>query len=78
MLAVHGTSRAGILKNPALEWTPVWLTYFGVDDPAAASARAESLGGKILLPVSSQVHEGTMAVVADPSGAILVLQKVPQ
>ena len=76
MLTARGLDRAGILKNPATEWKPVWLTYFGVDDPSAASARAEQLGGKILLPVSSQVREGTMAVVADPSGAILVLQKL--
>jgi uncharacterized protein len=78
MLTARGLDRAGILKNPAPEWKPVWLTYFGVDDPSAASALAEQLGGKILLPVSSQVREGTMAVVADPSGAVLVLQKLTQ
>jgi predicted enzyme related to lactoylglutathione lyase len=77
LLVQQGTSRAGILKNPTQGWSPLWLTYFGVDDPAAAASRAESLGGKILLPVSSQIREGTMAVVADPTGAILVLQKVP-
>jgi hypothetical protein len=77
LLVQRGTQRAGILKNPTREWNPVWLTYFGVDDAGAAASRAESLGGKVLLPVSPQIREGTMAVVADPAGAILVLQKVP-
>jgi predicted enzyme related to lactoylglutathione lyase len=76
-LARAGRECAGILKNPSEQWDPLWLTYFGVDDPATAASRAESLGGKILVPVSAEIREGTMAVVADPSGAILVLQKVP-
>jgi predicted enzyme related to lactoylglutathione lyase len=76
MLTRAGEQRAGILRNPAEKWDPVWLTYFGVDDPAAAASRAESLGGKVIVPVSQEVREGTMAVVMDPSGAILVLQKV--
>ena len=77
LLVSQGKDRAGILKNPTENWRPGWLTYFGVDDPAAAAARAESLGGKILLPALPEIREGTIAVVADPSGAVLVLQKVP-
>jgi predicted enzyme related to lactoylglutathione lyase len=77
LLARAGRECAGILTNPAAQWDPIWLTYFGVDDPAAAASRAESLGGKVLVPVSLEIREGTMAVVEDPSGAILVLQKVP-
>ena len=68
--------RAGILKNPTRDWRPLWLTSFGVDDPVAAAVRAESLGGKILLAASPEIREGTIAVVADPAGAVLVLQKV--
>jgi hypothetical protein len=76
LLTRAGTSRAGILKNPSDQASPAWLTYFGVADPASAANRAESLGGKIVLPPSPQLREGTMAVVADPSGALLVLQKL--
>ena len=74
LLVSNDVNRAGILKNPAENYDPVWLTYFGVDDPAAAAALAESLGGKIILPVSPELRDGSMAVVTDPSGAILVLQ----
>jgi predicted enzyme related to lactoylglutathione lyase len=76
MLANNGTDRAGVLRNPTADWSPVWLTSFGVSDPAAAAMRAESLGGKVLLAPSSEVREGTMAIVADPSGALVVLQQV--
>ncbi len=75
MLGNGGVDRTAILKNPTQEWDPVWLTYFGVHDAAAAAKRAEELGGKILLPASPELRDGNMAVVADPSGAILVLQK---
>lgn len=77
LLTMQGESRAGILRNPNRDWQPVWLTYFGVDDPVEASARVESLGGKVLVPPSPTLREGTMAVVSDPSGAILILQKLP-
>jgi uncharacterized protein len=75
MLAVAGKDRAGILENPT-EWKPVWLTYFGVEDPAAAAKLAKALGGTIVLEPSPEIREGNMAVVTDPSGAVLVLQRL--
>jgi predicted enzyme related to lactoylglutathione lyase len=77
LLQSDGVNRGGVLQNPAEGWDPAWLTYFGVADPVAAAARAESLGGRILLAPSAEVREGTIAIVADPSGAILALQKTP-
>jgi len=76
ILSAHGVDRAGILRNPTGSWSPVWLTSIGVADAAAAAQRAESLGGKTLLPASPALRENTMAIVADPSGAILVLQQI--
>jgi predicted enzyme related to lactoylglutathione lyase len=75
LLQAGNVDRAGILKNPTENWDPLWLTYFGVDDPAKAAQRAEELGGTILLAASPEVRDGTMAVVTDPSGAVLVLRK---
>ena len=77
LLAVGGKNRAGLLKNPT-DAKPVWLTYFGVDDPVAAMGRVEALGGAVVAPASPRLREGTMALVTDPTGALLVLQKVPQ
>lgn len=76
-LSKNGVQRAGILERPAEQIEPVWLTYFGVSDPAVAAARAESLGGTVVLAPSSEVREGSMAIVTDPAGAVLVLQKTP-
>lgn len=76
MLSKGGVDRAGVLRNPTADWSPTWLTSFGVADPAAAAMLAESLGGKVLLAPSPEVREGTMAIVADPSGALVVLQQV--
>jgi predicted enzyme related to lactoylglutathione lyase len=75
MLANLGKDRAGILRNPTGSWSPAWLTSFGVDDVMAAVKKTEALGGKVLLPPSPALRENTMAIVADPAGAILVLQQ---
>ncbi len=75
-LETNGIRRAGIQPMPAAGWDPLWLTYFGVDDVRAAAARVESLGGRLLLAPDDSVREGSMAVIADPSGAILVLQNL--
>lgn len=74
-LTQDGKNRAGVLPNPSDVWEPVWLTYFGVADPAAAARKAASLGGRIVLQASPEVREGSMAIVTDPSGAVLVLQQ---
>ena len=76
-LSHNGVNRAGILARPGDDIDPVWLTYFGVSDPRAAAERAKQLGGTVLVPPSPELRDGTMAVVADPAGAILVLQKTP-
>jgi predicted enzyme related to lactoylglutathione lyase len=76
MLTSLGAQRAGILRNPTGSWSPAWLTSFGVVNVTAAAQRAESLGGKLLLPPSPGLRENTMAIVADPAGAILVLQQL--
>ena len=76
-LNAQGVNRAGVMEMPAEDVEPTWLTYFGVDDPQRAAAKAKELGGTVVLPPSPDVREGTMAVVTDPGGAVLVRQKVP-
>jgi uncharacterized protein len=76
-LAHDGTNRSGIVKNPT-DAKPVWLTYFGVDNPVAAEGRVTALGGAVVVRASPQLREGSMAVITDPTGALLVLQKVAQ
>lgn len=75
ILSSDGVNRAGVMQKPSEQIKPQWLTSFGVSDPAAAAKRAEALGGKIILPASADLRDGTMAIVTDPSGAVLVLQQ---
>jgi predicted enzyme related to lactoylglutathione lyase len=76
MLRGANADRAGSLQNPT-RWAPQWLISIGVDDPAAAAARARDLGGEVLMEPTPEVREGGLALVADPSGAVLALQKWP-
>ncbi len=78
LLGTNGSDRVGVLPNPVPDWSPVWLTYFGVEDATTAAARVEELGGQVLVPVSPEVRDGTMAVVTDPTGALFVLKNWKQ
>ena len=69
--------RAGLLPVPQDGMRPAWLPYVMVQDPAALSARVESLGGTVLFAPRADVRKGTLAIVADPSGAPIALQKWP-
>jgi uncharacterized protein len=72
-------SRAGLLQiPPALEGVqPNWLPYVRVEDPAALAAKAVELGGGVVIRPRADVRNGTLAVVTDPRGAALALQKWP-
>ena len=72
-------SRAGLFQLPATvtDVLPNWLPYVLVADPAALAARVPGLGGRVLVPASPERRNGSLAVVADPGGAPLALQKFP-
>jgi predicted enzyme related to lactoylglutathione lyase len=72
---VQGRERAALLRNPIAVDRPIWLPYVRVADPAAAAARAAQLGGRVLLAPRGEVRGGMMALIADPQGAVLALQK---
>jgi hypothetical protein len=48
-----------------------------VADPDASAARAAQLGGRTLLAPRAELRNRTLALIADPSGAVLALQKWP-
>lgn len=70
-----GAPRAGVHKNPFHEEHSTWLPYIRVEDPAAFAKRATELGGRVVVPAHEDIRKGTLAVVVDPSGAPLALQK---
>ncbi len=60
-------ARAFITKTPK-GFRPQWIPLVVVDDPAAASAKAKKLGGKILKPVADAGDIGKIALLQDPQG----------
>jgi predicted enzyme related to lactoylglutathione lyase len=74
-LEADGRPRAGVMLRPNERVEPLWLTYFAVENVASASARVESLGGERLLAPDDGVRDGRIALVTDPSGAILGLME---
>ncbi len=72
-----GTPRAGLLVDPFPEVTPYWLSYVRVEDPAAVVAKVEGLGGQVLLKPDPKHRNGTVAIIADPTGAEVAIQKWP-
>jgi uncharacterized protein len=52
---------------------PHWNSYVTVDDVDAVAARVPELGGTLLAPPFDVLDAGRMAVLADPTGAVLSL-----
>ena len=71
--------RAGLFRLPpqVAGVQPNWLPYVLVSDPAAFAARAVALGGRVVVPAAPERRNGSLAVIADPGGAVLALQKYP-
>jgi len=70
-----GVPRAGVIPNPFDEVPANWLPYVRVEDPAGLAQRVEDLGGQVVLAPREDVRGGTVAIVIDPSGAAVALQK---
>lgn len=71
VLSSQDYARAGInsLPKDTLHRHAHWLNFIRVKDTAAAAAKAEALGGKILVEPRLDRHGGRIALLADPYGA---------
>jgi predicted enzyme related to lactoylglutathione lyase len=72
-----GKGRAGMVAAPDLGRKSMWLPYVRVADAVAAADRARSLGGSVVLAPTPEIRDGNAAVIRDPRGALLALQKYP-
>lgn len=77
VLQSEARPRAGVIESPFEEVLPNWLPYVLVDDPVGLAARVESLGGRVLLGPHEELRRNSVAIVSDPSGAAITLQKWP-
>ncbi len=76
-LGKGGKNRAGLYQTPWKELNSNWLPYVRVADAGAAAEKAKSLGGRVVLAPRPDVRDGSLAIVVDPTGAALALQKFP-
>ena len=70
-----GRPRAGVVENPFDTTRSAWIPYVRVDDPGALAARVAALGGFVVIEPRPDLRDGTLALVLDPSGAPVALQK---
>jgi predicted enzyme related to lactoylglutathione lyase len=69
--------RAGLFQSPLSRETAVWLPYIRVADAAAAAEKVKMLGGSIVVEPGPRIRNGSLAIVRDPNGAPIALQKYP-
>ncbi len=63
----------GIMKSPTPDAPPQWVPYVHVDDIAASTKKAKSLGATILQDVTEIPDVGSFSMILDPTGAALAM-----
>jgi uncharacterized protein len=79
LIGVGQGTGGGMAEQTAPGAPSSWLAYVNVDDIKAATAKARSLGGRVVQDVTPVAEMGWMSIIADPTGAALGLwqQKMP-
>jgi predicted enzyme related to lactoylglutathione lyase len=75
MIKVGEGTGGGLMKHPVPGAPSAWLAYVQVDDIAAATQKAKSLGATIMKDVTEVMGAGWLSILIDPTGAALGLWK---
>lgn len=67
----------GIVQSPWDYVKPNWLPYIRVEDPAVVVDRVKKIGGQVVMEPNQNIRKGSVAIIADPSGAVMAVQKWP-
>lgn len=59
----------GMMKNPMPEDRDNWMPYILVDDVAASTKKAASLGAVVVMEKTEVQEMGWFSVIVDPTGA---------
>ncbi len=73
IIGVESGTGGGITKHPMAGAPPAWLAYVNVDDIAASTAKAKTLGADILQDITEVPGMGSFSIFRDPTGAVLAL-----
>jgi uncharacterized protein len=63
----------GLMKNPMPGAPSMWVPYVLVDDLAAATSKATSLGAMVMKDTTEVAGMGSFVIITDPAGAMLGL-----
>jgi hypothetical protein len=63
----------GMMTNPVPGAPSAWLPYVQVDDVAAATKKAKSLGATVMKDVTDVKDMGSFSILLDPTGATIAL-----
>jgi predicted enzyme related to lactoylglutathione lyase len=68
----HGTG-GGMLKHPMAGEPSLWIPYVEVEDVAAATQKAKSLGAMVIKENQTVPNMGVFSIISDPTGATIGL-----
>ena len=71
MIKVGEGTGGGIMKHPVPGAPSAWLAYVQVDDIAASTKKAKSLGANVMKDVTEVMGMGAFSVIIDPTGAVI-------
>ncbi|WP_040495315.1 VOC family protein [Ilumatobacter nonamiensis] len=71
MFRLDGAAVAGLGPKQNDDGMPLWSAYISVDDIDAALSRAEAAGATVVMPRTDVFTSGSMAIVVDPTGAVV-------
>jgi uncharacterized protein len=66
----------GMMQHPMPGEPSVWVPYVLVDDLAASTEKARSLGGTVIRDVTPVAEMGSFSLIQDPTGAVFGLWQV--
>jgi len=75
LIRVGEGTGGGIMKHPMPGAPSMWLDYVQVDDIAAATEKARSLGAAVIKEPTGVAGAGHFSIITDPTGAVLALWK---
>jgi predicted enzyme related to lactoylglutathione lyase len=75
LIKVGEGTGGGLMKHPIPGAPSMWLAYVLVDDIAAATQKAKSLGATVMKDVTEVMGMGWFSIILDPTGAALGLWK---
>jgi len=75
MISVGEGTGGAMMQHPMPGAPSMWLAYVQVDDIAAATQKAKSLGATVIKDVTEVMGAGWLSIITDPTGAPLGLWK---